>query len=124
MAYKITFTNLARAAAEASSSLAAVEAKARAEIIALDFGVEDALPSWGFHTFEMPDGQEFIASFQGERNELEIDTVGRHESIGPIENAARLGMAGEVSFPVRATKSSGRLPRLRRRSSPSRRRRL
>ena len=62
--FKITFTDLAKATAEASSSLAAVEAKARAEIydhvlwIGEPVCIEMDLPDWGFHAFEMPDGQE------------------------------------------------------------------
>ena len=59
-----------------------------------------ALPSWGFHSFEMPDGQEFIASFYGDEG-AEIDVVERHQSLGPIEDKADwLGLTGEVSFPV------------------------
>ena len=72
MSYSITFTDLAKAAAEASSSLAPVEAKARAEIhehvlwIGEPVCQEMDMPSWGFHAFEMPDGQEFIALFCGD----------------------------------------------------------
>jgi hypothetical protein len=61
--------------------------------------------TWGFRAFEMPDGQEFIASFYGDDGFAEIDVVERHESLGSIEDKADwLGLTGEVSFPVGATK--------------------
>ena len=63
------------------------------------------LPNGGFHSFEMPDGQEFIAWFYGDDG-AEIDVVERHESLGPICDTAAdwLGLTGEVVFPVGATK--------------------
>jgi hypothetical protein len=38
-------------------------------------GCETDLPRWGFHTFEMPDGQRFIALFFGQHL-AEIQLVG------------------------------------------------
>jgi|KBSSwiStaDraftv2_1062776.scaffolds.fasta_scaffold4493238_1 hypothetical protein len=78
--YRMAFSEEARAAAEASSSLAEVEAKARTEIgehvVWEDvLGCETDLPRWGFHTFEMPDGQRFIALFFGQHL-AEIQLVG------------------------------------------------
>ena len=62
------------------------------------------LPDWGFHSFEMPDGQEFVASFYGDEG-AEIDVVERHQSLGRIEDKVDwVGLKGEVSFPVPATK--------------------
>ncbi len=60
MSYTVSFTDLAKAAAEASSSLAAVEAKARAGIDEDVLWIGEPvcermdLPNWGFHAFEMP----------------------------------------------------------------------
>jgi hypothetical protein len=78
--YRMDFSDEARAAAEASSSLAEVEAKARTEIgkhvLWQDvLGCEMDLPRWAFHTFEMPDGQRFIALFFGQQL-AEIQLVG------------------------------------------------
>ena len=107
--YKVAFTDSAKAAGEVTSSLAAVETKARAEIDENVFwadvpGCTMDLPNGGFHAFEMPDGQEFIAWFYGEDG-VEIDAVGRHESLGRIEDKAEwLGLTGEVVLPVGATK--------------------
>jgi hypothetical protein len=108
--YKIAFTDLAKAAAVASSSLAAVEAKARDEIddnvlwIGEPVCEKMDLPSGGFHAFDMPNGSEFIAWFCGDDG-VEIDVVTRHESLGRIEDKAEwLGLTGEVVLPVGATK--------------------
>jgi hypothetical protein len=78
--YRMAFSDEARAAAEASSSLAEVEAKARTEIgehVSWEdvLGCETDLPRWGFHTFEMPDGQRFIALFFGQHL-AELQLVG------------------------------------------------
>ena len=108
--YNATFTGLAKAAAEASDYLAAVEAKARAEIDEHVLWIGEPvcekmdLPNGGFHAFEMPHGQEFIAWFYGDDG-VEIDAVGRHESLCRIEDKAEwLGPTGEVILPVGATK--------------------
>ena len=110
MSYTVSFTDLAKAAAEASSTLASVEAKARAEIdrhvLWADVpGCEMDLPNGGFCAFQMPDGQEFIAWFYGDDG-AEIDAVERHESLGPISDTAAdlLGLTGDVVVPVGATK--------------------
>jgi hypothetical protein len=82
--YRVAFSEEARAAAEASSSLAEVEAEARTEI-GKHLLWEDALgravdlPPWGFHSFQMPDGQRFIALFFGQ-NLAEIELVGSESS--------------------------------------------
>ncbi len=111
--YKITFSDEAKAAAEASSSVADVEAKARKEIGARVLwedvpGCEMDLPPGGFHSFEMPDGQRFIAQFFGP-DLAEIELVEREQSVGRIEDknpdlAEALGLSGEVTFPVAARK--------------------
>ena len=110
--YNVTFTGLAKAAAEASDYLAAVEAKARAEIDEHVLWIGEPvcekmdLPSGGFHAFAMPDGCEFIAWFCGDDG-VEIDAVGRHESLGRVEDKAEwLGLTGEVILPVGATDGS------------------
>lgn len=106
--YRIIFSDAAKAAAEASSSIAEVEATAREEIRAAVFWPLDEmdLPPWGFHSFEMPDGQRFIALFFGP-DSAEIELVEREESVGRIEDknpdlAEALGLSGEVVFPVAA----------------------
>jgi hypothetical protein len=86
--YSIAFTDLAKTVAEASSSLAAVEAKGRAEIDERVLwagvpGCEMDLPSLGFHCFEMPDGQEYIAAFHGD--EAVINAI-VDESVDRIED--------------------------------------
>lgn len=101
MSYTVVFTDVAKATAEASVSLSAVEAKARDEIAKVLFGMSETLPRWGFHTFEMRDGLEFIAWFHGEQGEIEIDLVVRHDSLGCIEDKAEwLGLTGEITVPV------------------------
>ena len=106
MSYAVRFTDLAKAAAEKSSSLAAVEAEARACIDAeLWIGPPvcemTELPNGGFYAFQMPDGQEYIAWFYGDDG-AEIDVVERHESLGRIEDKVDwLGLTGDVLVPVR-----------------------
>ena len=97
MSYTVVFTDFAKA----SVSLSAVEAKARDEIAKVLFGISETLPRWGFHTFEMPDGREFIAWLHGEQGEVEIDLVAGHDSLGCIEDKAEwLGLTGEITVPV------------------------
>jgi hypothetical protein len=94
--------------AAAGAALAEVEAVARREIDGEVLWVgepgEMDLPPSGFHFFQMPDGQEYIALFDGP-DAVEIDAVERHGSIGRIEDkAAWLGETGEITIPVPATK--------------------
>ena len=56
--YKVMFTRKARAAAKASSSLAAVEEIARSDLT--EFGIEDLL-KLGFHSFDL-NGQSYFCS--------------------------------------------------------------
>jgi hypothetical protein len=52
------------------------------------------IPSWGFHTFAMPNGTEFIAWFSGSELPVEIYAVGGYETAGPIseDTAEMLGI--------------------------------
>jgi hypothetical protein len=44
-------------------------------------GCEVDLPPWRFHSFEMPDGQRFIALFFGQHL-AEVELVEREDSLG------------------------------------------
>jgi hypothetical protein len=104
--YVITFTDAAKAAAGAA--LAEVEAQARREIdddvLWVGGPGEMDLPESGFYWFEMPDGQGYIALFDGP-GAVDIDAVRHHESVGRIEDRAEwLGETGEIAVPVPATR--------------------
>jgi hypothetical protein len=82
--YRIAISESAGAAAESSPSLAEAGAHTENGRHALwqeALGCEMDLPRWGFHSFEMPDGQRFIALFFGQEL-AEIELVVPEEDAG------------------------------------------
>jgi hypothetical protein len=108
--YQLVLSPEAKAAAESISSLAEVEALTRKELydnILEPSGFAPGLPPWGFHSFELPNGQRLIA-FIRNQSLVTVD-LAEEESIGRIEDknpdlAEALGLSGEIVFPVAARK--------------------
>lgn len=98
--YKLVFTDLAKAAAEAKFSIAAVEEQARREIAGvLGEGFEHLWRNIIFHSFEMPGTDQEFMVYPRDAETMEIDTSSSYESLGEIDTG--LLPAGEFMLPRR-----------------------
>lgn len=88
MAYTIEFTDLAKAFAQAKSSLTGLEEQVRGELASID-GLEKP-EEVIFHCFEMS-GQDFICYGRGEGEGVLVDTATYVESDEPLEKGPFAG---------------------------------